>query len=70
MIYKLSCTDIIKNCKLCHNNGSCISCYNGTYLEGDSCKGLCGNSSNYLRYADNNSWTCTPCINNCQTCDN
>jgi hypothetical protein len=71
-IYHLTCrVQYTKNCRECYSNGSCLNCYlnEGYYLLGDTCFSTCGNASSFMSYANNSTGTCSPCINNCATCD-
>ena len=59
-------------CRTCYANGSCIDCYStlGYYLLNNSCVTSCGNTTSFLRYADNTTSVCQLCTGNCLTCIN
>ena len=73
--YQISCSfaaALPNQCKTCNTDGTCITCYSqsGYYLDVNICVTHCGNSSQYLRFADNTTSICESCSGTCLTCIN
>ena len=73
--YQISCntgTALANQCKTCNTNGTCIDCYSesGFFLNVDTCVTECGNSTLFLRFADNTTNLCETCSGTCLTCIN
>lgn len=71
MIYNISCGGVNSTnlCKQCHQNGTCINCYPGFYLNGIMCVSSCGATTLFMSFNNSATGTCTNCTNNCRTCD-